>query len=433
MIDPVATRDFFISYALADRAWAEWIAWQLEEAEYRVKIQAWDFLPGSNFVFEMQKATVECERTIVVFSPNYFLSEFTKAELAAAFAQDPTGKKQKLIPVRIADCELTGILAPIVYLDLVGLPEEDARAALLGGFSTRNKPVSAPVFPGVGSPQAPDVSSIRHAYPGATAISSQPAEISILSNIAESADQSRQLSASECSQFLPRLFAASPRIFNILLFAVKPPFGVIPPMPFNQVERTIALLEWAGSRGGCGLPVLQELLSHVEALEWIAMSDTPENATIRAGYFKRTGDLPNALAAYEQAVQLHKRARSDGIFYPGLNAAALAFLLGARNEGSWRRRIQEYSNAAAKQRKDLWARVSVVDAMLLSDLWDGTLAKNQNEIAAGYGALIKGGRSQRETDSILGQIHFLKDNLPKYHAAQGPLRTILRQVTQLSY
>ena len=92
---------FFISYTGADRVWAEWIAWQLEEAGYRVKIQAWDFSPGGNFVVEMQKATVECERTIAVFSPNYFLSEFAEAEWAAAFRLDPTGKNDKLIPVRI--------------------------------------------------------------------------------------------------------------------------------------------------------------------------------------------------------------------------------------------------------------------------------------------------------------------------------------------
>jgi len=27
-------KDFFISYNSADRTWAEWIAWQLEEAGY---------------------------------------------------------------------------------------------------------------------------------------------------------------------------------------------------------------------------------------------------------------------------------------------------------------------------------------------------------------------------------------------------------------
>jgi hypothetical protein len=43
-----ATFDFFVSYTQADKAWAEWIAWELEEHGERVLIQAWDFVPGSN-------------------------------------------------------------------------------------------------------------------------------------------------------------------------------------------------------------------------------------------------------------------------------------------------------------------------------------------------------------------------------------------------
>ena len=42
-------KDFFISYNTADRDWAEWIAWTLEEAGHSVVIQAWDFRPGENF------------------------------------------------------------------------------------------------------------------------------------------------------------------------------------------------------------------------------------------------------------------------------------------------------------------------------------------------------------------------------------------------
>jgi phage replication-related protein YjqB (UPF0714/DUF867 family) len=38
-------RDFFISYTGADRAWAEWIAVQLEAAGYSTVLQAWDFRP----------------------------------------------------------------------------------------------------------------------------------------------------------------------------------------------------------------------------------------------------------------------------------------------------------------------------------------------------------------------------------------------------
>jgi hypothetical protein len=36
-------KDFFLSYNKADRAWAEWIAWQLEAADYTTVLQAWDF------------------------------------------------------------------------------------------------------------------------------------------------------------------------------------------------------------------------------------------------------------------------------------------------------------------------------------------------------------------------------------------------------
>jgi hypothetical protein len=48
--------DFFISYTQADRGWAEWIAWALEEDGYRVLVQAWDFLPGSNWMAQVQAA-----------------------------------------------------------------------------------------------------------------------------------------------------------------------------------------------------------------------------------------------------------------------------------------------------------------------------------------------------------------------------------------
>jgi hypothetical protein len=49
----VRRRDFFISYTGADLAWAEWIAWQLEEAGWTTILQAWDFAVGQNFILRM--------------------------------------------------------------------------------------------------------------------------------------------------------------------------------------------------------------------------------------------------------------------------------------------------------------------------------------------------------------------------------------------
>jgi len=141
-------KHFFISYNSADRAWAEWIAWHLEDAGYATVIQAWDFRPGSNFVLDMHKAAAEAERTIAVLSPNYLASLFTQPEWGAAFAQDPTGDKGTLLPVRVRECELKGLLSPIVYIELLGLDEAAAKEALLAGVSRdRAKPKTAPKFP----------------------------------------------------------------------------------------------------------------------------------------------------------------------------------------------------------------------------------------------------------------------------------------------
>jgi hypothetical protein len=141
--------DFFISYTRADVSWAEWIAWVLEEAGYSTKIQAWDFVPGANFILEMQHALTEASRTIAVLSPDYLKSHFAAPEWAAAFANDPEGWRRSLVPVRVRHCPVKGLLKGIIYVDLVGKDEDDAEQALLKAVSGgRNKPASRPAFPG---------------------------------------------------------------------------------------------------------------------------------------------------------------------------------------------------------------------------------------------------------------------------------------------
>ncbi|MGD2087812.1 MAG: TIR domain-containing protein [Candidatus Aminicenantes bacterium] len=142
-------RDFFISYNKADCRWAEWIGWQLEEQDFTVFLQHWDFRPGSNFVLEMQKASTQAERTIAVLSLDYLTALYTQPEWAAAFSDDPIGSRKKLLPVRVHECQLQGMLKNIVYIDLVGLSESDAQQALIAGIKTeRAKPLEAPAFPG---------------------------------------------------------------------------------------------------------------------------------------------------------------------------------------------------------------------------------------------------------------------------------------------
>ena len=146
-------KDFFISYTGADRQWAEWIAWHLEDAGYTTIIQAWDFHAGGNFVLQMQRALEKTERTIVVLSSHYLEKIYTQPEWAAVFALDPTGEKGLLIPVRIETCERKGLHRAMVYIDVVDLNKEEAQQRLLQLIEQtvkqkRLKPDNEPKFPG---------------------------------------------------------------------------------------------------------------------------------------------------------------------------------------------------------------------------------------------------------------------------------------------
>jgi hypothetical protein len=144
--------DFFVSYTQADRAWAEWIAWALEDKGYHVLIQAWDFVPGTSWVQGMQDGTARAARTIAVLSPDYLTSVYGGAEWQAAWAADPDGAARKLIVFRVRDCARPGLLAMVVGVDLFGLDEPTARSRLLRSIAEaeagRAKPTEPPRFPG---------------------------------------------------------------------------------------------------------------------------------------------------------------------------------------------------------------------------------------------------------------------------------------------
>jgi tetratricopeptide (TPR) repeat protein len=146
--------DFFLSYAQADRAWAEWIAGILEAAGYRVFIQAWDSVPGSNWLQAMQAGTRDAARVIAVLSHDYLDSVYCAAEWQAAWARDPDGTGRLLLTVRVTACDRPGLLAGIVGMDLFGLGEREAAARLLSMVAAaetgRGKPPTSSGYPGSG-------------------------------------------------------------------------------------------------------------------------------------------------------------------------------------------------------------------------------------------------------------------------------------------
>lgn len=142
------SKSYFISYNKNDIAWAEWIAWIVEDLGCQAIIQAWDFVPGKSWTQEMNAAIKNADTTICILTEDFLSSGFTAAEWQSAFADDPVGEKQKVIPIRVRPCEPDGLLKVRIYADLVGKNRDEAKGIvkgiILGG---RRKPTSEPQFP----------------------------------------------------------------------------------------------------------------------------------------------------------------------------------------------------------------------------------------------------------------------------------------------
>ena len=146
--------DFFVSYAGADRVWAEWVAWQLMDAGYSVELDVWDWAAGRNFVTAMNDALEGCDRVVALFSAAYFdRPRYTTEEWSAVMVHVPGAAEGRLVPVRLEEvpaAQVPAVLRGLVSRDLFGVGKEQARRVLLEAVAGPKRPDSQPVFPGSG-------------------------------------------------------------------------------------------------------------------------------------------------------------------------------------------------------------------------------------------------------------------------------------------
>jgi tetratricopeptide (TPR) repeat protein len=147
--------DFFVSHAGADRAWAEWVAWQLTDAGYTVELDVWDWAAGQNFITAMSDSLQRCDRVVALFSAAYFdRSRYTTQEWGTALVHAPGTGESRLVPVRVEEVairDMPAVLRPLVYRDLFGLGEKQARQVLLDAVAGPRRPDRKPMFPGRGT------------------------------------------------------------------------------------------------------------------------------------------------------------------------------------------------------------------------------------------------------------------------------------------
>jgi hypothetical protein len=94
--------DVFISYAGRDRAWAEWAAWHLTEANYSVELDYWDWSVGDDFLLRINDALGAAKHVLALLSHAYFeRGRFTTPEWLAVMADRSRFDARPLLPLRV--------------------------------------------------------------------------------------------------------------------------------------------------------------------------------------------------------------------------------------------------------------------------------------------------------------------------------------------
>ncbi|QIJ64683.1 FxSxx-COOH system tetratricopeptide repeat protein [Streptomyces sp. JB150] len=150
------TQRYFISYAGADRSWAEWVGYHLERHGHRVLLDVWDWRTGDDFVQRMDEGLRQADAVVALFSKSYFEpGRWTNEEWTAVVA-----RRDRVIPLAVeplTNHDVPAMLATKVRKDLHGLDEDDALAALLTAVDGGGRPSGPPPFPGgaAAAPQTP--------------------------------------------------------------------------------------------------------------------------------------------------------------------------------------------------------------------------------------------------------------------------------------
>jgi TIR domain/NB-ARC domain len=125
--------DFFLSRRGSVAAVAQEVADVLAAAGYKVFVQDYDIPFGASFVEAMHDGIKNARGLIILFSGDYERSPYTRKEFTSFEAQRLQDERERhLVVLRCEDAPLRGLLADVVYQDLVGVadPEERKRHIL---------------------------------------------------------------------------------------------------------------------------------------------------------------------------------------------------------------------------------------------------------------------------------------------------------------
>lgn len=112
--------DVFVSYKHDDIEWVQSeLIPRLHEAELAICLDDEEFLAGGAAIVSMQDAVEQSKHTLLVLTPRYLLSVWTRFEMLASRTLDPDAMQRRTIPLLVEKVDkLPLLLSMLTYVDL---------------------------------------------------------------------------------------------------------------------------------------------------------------------------------------------------------------------------------------------------------------------------------------------------------------------------
>ncbi|PZV12658.1 MAG: hypothetical protein DCF21_15290, partial [Leptolyngbya sp.] len=176
LADSPYSYDVFISYSTRDKAWVRGeLLETLENAGLKACIDFRDFSVGAPSVIEIERLMEASRRTLVVLTPNYLASEWTKFETLLLQTDDPANETLRLLPILQTPCDIPKRLKIFTYIDFTEPDDlEFAWTRLLTALGRPPQPEPAP--------ETPPQWFLAHPYGMPPNFTGRKAELQTLSN-----------------------------------------------------------------------------------------------------------------------------------------------------------------------------------------------------------------------------------------------------------
>lgn len=114
--------DIFVSFNHADKSFTDKLVEKLDKEEIggsRLKVfySERDILEGGNMVTTLDDAMEKSRFAVLVMTPNYLRSDWTKMERSFFVYRDPAGMQARLIPLLVEDCTVPPSIRFLKWID----------------------------------------------------------------------------------------------------------------------------------------------------------------------------------------------------------------------------------------------------------------------------------------------------------------------------